>query len=259
MGTVGDRFERLVQIMARLRAEDGCPWDREQTHDSLRQYLLEETYEVLEAIEEGNPNELCIELGDLLLQVVFHAQISSEEGTFDIGDVVDSITEKLIRRHPHVFGDVQIRTAEEQTQHWERLKQSEGKESAVQGVPRELPALQRAHRVQQKAAAVGFDWEAIEPVWEKVLEEFGELQAEWQAQDRGRIEEEFGDLLFALVNLGRFLSVNAEDALRATTDKFLRRFQEVEARIKAQGRRLQDCSLDELDAVWEDIKSGEKE
>jgi tetrapyrrole methylase family protein/MazG family protein len=257
MAEIGDKFERLVQIMARLRSEDGCPWDREQSHESLRQYLLEEAYEVLEAIDEGDLKELRLELGDLLLQVIFHAQIASEEGTFDISDVVDAITEKLIRRHPHVFGDVQIDSAEEQTKHWEQLKQEEGKTSAVDGVPRAIPALQRAHRVQQKAAAVGFDWKAIEPVWEKVKEELEELRSEWQAGRQERVAEEFGDLLFALVNLARFLSVNPEDALRATTEKFLRRFKEVESRIKAQGHNMHERTLEELDAVWEEVKTEE--
>lgn len=258
MGQLGQKFERLVEIMAELRSAHGCPWDREQTHASLRQYLLEEAYEVLEAIDEENEEELRPELGDLLLQVIFHAQIAAEKGAFDIGDVIDEIVEKLVRRHPHVFADVQIQTAEEQTKHWEQLKKAEGKASAVDGVPKALPALLRAHRVQQKATAVGFDWKEVEPVWEKITEEIEELRQEWKAGDRQRVKDEFGDLLFSLVNLARFLSVNPEDALRETTERFVRRFQKVEARLKESGREPGQCTLEELDSVWDEVKADEK-
>lgn len=251
------QFDRLVEIMAHLRGRNGCPWDREQTHKSLRQYLLEEAYEVIETIDEERLDDLPEELGDLLLQVVFHAQIAEEEGRFDISTVLTLINEKLMRRHPHVFGKVDIKTAEEQTIHWEKLKQKEGKKSTVDGVPKELSALLRAHRVQSKAATVGFDWDKTRQVWDKVHEELDELKQACQENDQTNIEEEFGDLLFALVNLSRYIGVNPEDSLRGTIYKFIRRFKEVETRIHADGKQLQDCSLSEMDAVWDEIKSEE--
>jgi len=251
-------FDQLIDIMSRLRSPDGCPWDREQTHESLRQYLLEEAYEVIETIDEGRWDHLPEELGDLLLQVVFHSQIAKEQGRFDINDVLTLIIQKLIRRHPHVFGDADIRTSQEQTVLWEHTKKQEGKKSAVDGVPKELSALLRAHRVQGKAATVGFDWEKTEQVWEKVHEELLELKHACQENNPKNIEEEFGDLLFALVNLSRFLGVNPEDSLRSTIDKFIKRFQAVESTIEATGKQLQNCTLEEMDAVWDKIKAEEK-
>ncbi len=253
-------FDRLVEIMALLRSENGCPWDREQTHDSLRQHLLEEAYEVIEAIDEKRYADLPGELGDLLLQVVFHAQLGAEEARFDMADVIEHINDKLIRRHPHVFGDEQIKTAEEQIIKWEESKlKKEGKKSAIDGVPKELPALIRAYRIQNKAAAVGFDWPDIHPVWQKLDEEVGELQEAMAAGSAEQIEEELGDLLFTVVNLSRFLKTNPEDALRRTIDKFSLRFRSVEAAFAQMGRSMNGASLEEMDAVWEEVKRREKE
>lgn len=250
-------FQQLVDIMAKLRSPDGCPWDKEQTHDSLKPYLLEEAYEVLETLDDGDFDGLKEELGDLMLQVVYHAQLADEKGRFSIGDVLDTINQKLMRRHPHVFGQTEIHTAEEQRIHWENLKKKEGKASVLDGVPKSLPALLRAHRIQQKASTVGFDWEKTEQVWEKVKEEVGELVEVVQTQDTSRIEEEFGDLLFALVNLSRFIHVDPENSLRRAVDKFTRRFQKVELTMNALGKNMKEASLDEMDAVWDRIKHSE--
>ncbi|NOZ56903.1 MAG: nucleoside triphosphate pyrophosphohydrolase [Calditrichaeota bacterium] len=259
MGEIGEAFERLVEIMRELRGEHGCPWDKEQTHESLRQYLLEEAYEVIEAIDSGRYDDLKEELGDLLLQVVFHAQIGEEEGRFTILDVIKGINDKLVRRHPHVFGDVVVKTAAEQSQHWEKLKRREGKKSAIDGVPKSLNALLRAHRVQAKAATVGFDWEKTEQVWEKVREELGELEEAYRRGDQEAIQEELGDVLFAIVNLSRFLHVNPEDALRLTVDKFSRRFRAVEEELRRRGKSAEEADLEEMDAIWENHKRLEKE
>ena len=248
-------FDTLVQIMAKLRSPDGCPWDREQTHASLRPYLLEETYEVLEALDSGDTTHLKEELGDLLLQVIFHAKVAAEAGQFTIDDVVQGISDKLIRRHPHVFGDVVIKTAEEQTTHWERIKRKEGKKSAIDGVPLALPALTRASRVQQKASSAGFDWASPEPVLDKVREEIVELDEARRSGNDHAIEEEFGDLLFALVNLSRFLKLDPESALQQATSKFSGRFREVERRMAADGRAMADATLEEMDRYWEQIKA----
>ncbi len=259
MNTIGEKFERLVEIMAILRSENGCPWDREQTHKSLRQHLLEEAYEVIETLDEENWEELPVELGDLLLQVIFHAQIADEVNSFNIGDVIDAINNKLERRHPHVFGDVVIRTAEEQVVHWENSKiKKEGKKSAIDGVPKQLPALVRSYRMQNKAATVGFDWEKIESVWDKVDEEMSELKQAIDTGNKNDIEDELGDLLFSLVNVSRFLHVNPEDALRHTIEKFDRRFRQVEYEFKSNGKSITDASLEEMDNVWETIKQQEK-
>jgi tetrapyrrole methylase family protein/MazG family protein len=250
-------FQQLVDIMAKLRSPDGCPWDREQTHDSLKPYLLEEAYEVLETLDDGDFDGLKEELGDLMLQVVFHAQLAVEKGRFSIGDVLDTINQKLMRRHPHVFGQIEIHTAEQQRIHWEKLKKKEGKTSVLDGVPKTLPALSKACRIQQKASTVGFDWEKTEQVWEKVKEEVGELEEVVRIQDANRIEEEFGDLLFALVNLSRFIRVDPENALRRAVDKFTRRFRKVEQTMDALGKNMNEVSLDEMDAVWDRIKHSE--
>ena len=199
---IKDQFAKLVVIMEKLRGEQGCPWDKEQTHESLRQYLLEETYEVLELIDEGRYDELKNELGDVLLQVIFHSQIAKEDGRFDIQVVLENINKKLIHRHPNVFGDTIIRTAEEQTVNWEKMKKKEDADrSVIAGVPKQLPALQRAHRIQQKAATVGFDWQKVQPVWEKFEEELNELKDAIEEKNPKNIEDEFGDLLFTMVNL----------------------------------------------------------
>ncbi len=247
-------FEKLIGIMEKLRSDGGCPWDRKQTHRSLRQYLLEETYEVLETLDKNDVSALKEELGDLLLQVVFHAQIASENHEFDINDVMNSINKKLIFRHPNVFGDVEIKTAEEQTVNWEKLKKKEGRGSTISGVPKELPALLRAHRIQAKVATVGFDWSEIKDVWAKVDEEMAELKEATQLKDQQKIDEEMGDLLFSLVNLSRFLHTNPEDALRQTIEKFNDRFQKVETELKKRGKNPDESTLKEMDEIWEDIK-----
>ncbi|MCD6167488.1 nucleoside triphosphate pyrophosphohydrolase [bacterium] len=255
----GKEFEKLVAIMRKLRGENGCPWDKEQTHASLRPYLVEETYEVLEAIDTGDMEDLKQELGDLLLQIIFHAQIAEENHHFNINDVIESIIDKLIRRHPHVFGDAVIKTAAEQTKNWERLKKTEGRASILEGVPKNLSALLRAWRLQSKAAQVGFDWDNISDVWKKVEEEMDELKEAIQKNQPDAVENEFGDLLFSLVNLSRFLSVNPEDALRHTIRKFTQRFQEVEKQLQLQGKSPQTVSLEEMDKIWNQTKKRDGE
>lgn len=259
--TSGTLFERLVQVMVTLRAPGGCPWDREQTRESLKAFLIEEAYEVLEALDQGGSEKLQEELGDLLLQVVFHAQIAAELGEFTVREVLASITDKLIRRHPHVFGEGRAETAAEVLSNWERLKQAERggvKEvSALAGVPKILPALLQAQRLQDKAARVGFDWGETAQVLEKVEEEFAELKA---AMGKGAeaTEAELGDLLFSLVNLARFHNLNAEEALRKCIEKFTRRFRHIETVIAERGKSLRESSLEEMDALWEEAKIGEE-
>ena len=269
--------ERLVEIMARLRAPDGCPWDREQTHATLKPFLLEEAYELLEAIDSGSDRELIGELGDVLLQVIFHARIAAEEKRFTIDDVAAAIADKLVRRHPHVFGSTEVEDADEVVTNWERIKRAERKVSrqhpvsALDGVPAELPALLRAQRIQEKASKTGFDWEHAGGALDKVAEEFEELRRELAAKERipaavgskagqgegSRVEEEMGDLLFALVNVGRFLHLCPEEALRRAVGKFERRFRTVEERFRDAGRELEDASLEEMDRVWEEVKDSE--
>jgi tetrapyrrole methylase family protein/MazG family protein len=249
-----------VEIMRRLRAPDGCPWDRQQTLSSLKQYLVEECYEVLDAIDSGDRARLAEELGDVLLQVVFQAQICSEEGSFTFDDVARAISEKLVRRHPHVFADVKVSGADDVLRNWEAIKREEkagGARSAVAGIPRHLPALHRAQQVQRRAARVGFDWEAAHQVVNKIEEEMTEVKAAMTSGDSARVREEIGDLLFAVVNLSRFLGHNAEEALDDTINKFIRRFQGIEQRVHERGRRMTDCKLAELDAIWNEIKRSE--
>jgi tetrapyrrole methylase family protein/MazG family protein len=252
--TIAQQFSRLVEIMAQLRSPEGCPWDREQTHQSLRQYLLEETYEVLEAIDGQNDDELRKELGDLLLQVIFHARIASEAGRFDISEVIAGITEKLIRRHPHVFSDTKVSSAAEQSALWEKLKKAEGKSSAVDGVPLALPALQRAQRLQQKAGAANFDWESVEQVLAKFHSECEELEQARRTGDPRQIEDEFGEVLFSLVAVGRWLGLNAEDALRQACDKFSRRFRLLENELSASHQNTDRVPPEKLDELWEKAK-----
>lgn len=251
---------RLLAIMAALRSPDGCPWDREQTLDSLKQYLIEESYEVLDAIDSGEPVALEEELGDLLLQVVFQAQIASESGWFQFDQVADHIATKLIRRHPHVFGDVQVSGSDDVLRNWDKIKKVEKTErtSAVDGVPRHLPALHKAHQIQKRAARVGFDWEEIHDVVAKVDEELMEVKEAMESGDADHVREELGDLLFAVVNLSRFHGHNAEDVLGATIQKFTRRFKAVEQRVAAAGKNMVDCELAELDAEWNVVKLSEK-
>lgn len=252
-------FYELARVMERLRAENGCPWDRKQTHESLKPYLIEEAYEVISAIDSGNDDELKEELGDLLLQIVFHAQIAKEEDRFDIDDVAKTIVEKLIRRHPHVFGDVKVSGSDEVLQNWEKIKKEEGKESIFDGVPEGLPSLLKARRVQEKAKRVGFDWDNIEGTLDKVKEEFDELSEAIKIGKKEKISEEFGDLLFSLVNVSRFLDIDAEDSLRQTIEKFMKRLKNVEKIIKNKGSKdLKNYTLNELDEIWEDVKRKEK-
>lgn len=241
--------------MARLRAPDGCPWDREQDHQSLTPYLVEETYEVVEAIESGAPGDLCEELGDLLLQVVFHAQLAAEAGHFDLQDVIDGISEKMERRHPHVFGDERADDAHAVRTRWEALKRAEGK-STFGGVPLALPALLRATRVGEKAARLGFDWKQVEPVLAKVREELDELEAELAAGDgaEGRVSEELGDVLFSVCNLARHLGLEAEGSLRAATRRFEHRFEAVRTFATEADVALEEASEADLDALWERAK-----
>jgi tetrapyrrole methylase family protein / MazG family protein len=242
----------LVDIVRRLRSPDGCPWDREQTHGSLRATLLEEAYEVLEAIDEGSMPKLREELGDVLLQVLMQAEIAGEAREFSLGDVADSVREKLIRRHPHVFGDVKVSGADEVVRNWEALKAKEyGRESALDGVQWSLPALQWAWSLQRRAANVGFDWPAVEGALEKVGEELEELRAAPTVEAR---EGEFGDLLFTMVNVARKLGINPEDALRGSTGRFEARFRMVEQAVRADGRALQELPIEELDRYWEAAK-----
>ena len=250
-------FEELVQIMAHLRAEDGCPWDREQDHKSLRPYLVEEAYEVLDALDRDDDRDLREELGDLMLQIVFHAQIAREENRFDIEDVLRTHIHKLKRRHPHVFGGTTVSGPDQVVANWEEIKRREGKRSVLDGVPKHLPALLRAYRVQEKAAGTGFDWEDVEGAFSKVEEELKEFRDACARQDTGQVEEELGDLLFSLVNVARFMSVYPEDALRKTVDKFIRRFRFIESQIERTGRRLDTASIEEMDALWEQAKADE--
>ncbi|MBL7074124.1 nucleoside triphosphate pyrophosphohydrolase [candidate division KSB1 bacterium] len=247
-------FDRLLKIMKKLRSERGCPWDREQTHRSLRPYLLEEVYEVLESIDNERYDELKEELGDLLLHIVFHARIAEETGRFTIKDVLYLINEKLIRRHPHVFGTAKAKDAAQVINQWERIKQAEKEKSVLNGVPRELSSLIRAHRVQEKAAGVGFEWDDIKGVIEKLDEELAEFKAAYREKDQAKLEEEFGDLLFSLVNLSRFLGLSAEDSLRMTIDKFIRRFKRIEVELKKSGKDIRRATLGEMDEIWNRIK-----
>ena len=258
--SAGEKFAELVQIMARLRGQNGCPWDREQTSESIKPYLVEETYEVLEAIDEEDSEKLKEELGDLMLQIVFHARMAEESGAFTVSHVLTAISDKLVRRHPHVFGDVKAETAQEVLFNWEQIKQTErrhekGQASLLDGVPREMPALLRAHRLQEKASRVGFDWNEAQEVLRKVEEELGELKAAMRDQAVERVEAELGDLLFALVNLSRFLAVNPEEALRKTIARFIARFRYIEEELARRGRSLRQASLEEMDALWAEAKT----
>jgi tetrapyrrole methylase family protein/MazG family protein len=254
-------FTRLVEIMRRLRSPGGCPWDAEQTHESLKRYLLEECYEVIEAIDNRNDGLLKEELGDLMLQPLFHSAIAEERGAFDINDVIETICEKLVRRHPHVFGDQIIKDSEAQVANWEKIKKEEkGEErkSALSGVPPHLPALLRAQKVTEKAARVGFDWEHVDQVFAKVIEELHEFEESMASGDQDAMEAELGDLLFAIVNIGRFLTLNPEDALRKTIERFSRRFSHIENSLHAQGVMITEASLERMEALWQEAKQLER-
>ncbi|KAA2218124.1 nucleoside triphosphate pyrophosphohydrolase [Maribacter flavus] len=245
-------FDRLLTIMDELREE--CPWDRKQTMESLRHLTIEETYELGDAILDNDLKEVQGELGDLLLHIVFYAKIGSESGSFDIADVANGICEKLINRHPHIYGDVKVENEEEVKQNWEKIKLKEGKKSVLQGVPKSLPAMVKANRIQDKVAGVGFDWEQPEQVFEKLQEELGELQEEVSTGDKDRIESEFGDVLFSIINYARFLGINPENALERTNKKFSKRFQFLEIEAQKQGKALKDMSLAEMDIYWNKAK-----
>ncbi|HEC97408.1 MAG TPA: nucleoside triphosphate pyrophosphohydrolase [Nitrospirae bacterium] len=253
-------FDKLVEIMEALRAEDGCPWDREQTRQSLKPFLMEEAYELLEAIEEDDPAKIKEELGDLLFQIVFHARIAGEKGEFDMQDVIEAISGKMVSRHPHVFGGKRLRTADEVLDRWVEHKRQEGKlkESILEGIPGNLPSLLKAHRVQERVSRAGFDWEKAEDVVKKVESEFDEFKSALKGGDEGEVEEEFGDFLFTLVNLSRFIDINPEEALRKTISRFIRRFSYIETSAKREGSALSDYTLEEMDHLWEEAKKAEK-
>ena len=256
-----NRFDLLMEIMRKLRAPGGCPWDAEQSHESLKRYLLEEAYEVIEAIDTKDAAHLKEELGDLLLQPVFHAAIAEEKGEFTMDDVLDAINEKLIRRHPHVFGEAVIESSEAQVENWEKIKKQEKgvqRKSALSGVPPGLPALMQAQKITEKAARVGFDWEHTDQVFAKVMEELHEFEEAMLAGDQQEMESELGDLLFAIVNLGRFLAIDPEEALRGTIQRFTKRFSHVEETLHARGMALQSATLAEMDLLWEEAKKLEK-
>jgi MazG family protein len=297
MPTTGERFERAVQIMARLRAPGGCPWDREQTFDKIKPYTLEETYEVLEAIDSRDWRELTGELGDLLLQVLFYSEMAQEEGHFSIDDVLDRLSNKLVDRHPHVFGEVKADTPAEVLRNWEALKAEEKKrrleagggkaaeqvedgQSVLAGVSSKMPALLEAHKLSSRAAHVGFDWPEIEGLFEKLAEETAELREELKAAPvkgpsgkgiagsgrprvpvelRARMEDEVGDLFFVLVNIARYLSLDPESALKKTNRKFKRRFQWIEGQLRSEGRSPEHASMDELEGLWQQAKRREKQ
>ncbi len=256
------KFDEFVEIVDKLRSPEGCPWDREQTHESIKQYLIEEAFEVIEAVELGGDEDLCEELGDVLLHIVFHAQMASERGAFDIDDVIDAISEKIVGRHPHVFAEGTAESSEEVLLEWERIKLDEkkrkrGKASLLDGLPMSMPALLVAQRMQEKAARVGFDWPDAESVWEKVREEFHELDEVIQEGDREKIQEEIGDFLFALTNMARFLEFSSEMVLREAIYKFKRRFAHVEKRAKETSDKL--LPLEVLDEFWDEAKEMEIE
>ena len=245
-------FDRLLTIMDELREQ--CPWDKKQTMETLRHLTIEETYELGDAILEKDLEEVKGELGDLLLHIVFYAKIGSETKDFDIADVANQICEKLIHRHPHIYGDVEVTDEEEVKRNWEALKLKEGKTSVLQGVPKSLPALVKANRIQDKVAGVGFDWEFPEQVFEKVKEELGDLQVEVEAGDQEKMEDEFGDVLFSMINYARFLKIDPENALERTNKKFIKRFQYLEKKAKELGKSLKEMTLEEMDVYWEEAK-----
>lgn len=246
-------FDRLLTIMEELRNQ--CPWDKKQTMQTLRHLTIEETYELGDAILDNDLEEVKKELGDVLLHIVFYAKIGSETDDFDIADVCNDICEKLINRHPHIYGDVEVNDEEDVKRNWENIKLKEGKTSVLEGVPKGLPALVKANRIQDKVAGVGFDWEKPEQVWEKVREELQEFQAEVELNDAEKMEAEFGDVMFSLVNYARFLKIDPENALERTNKKFIGRFQYLEQKAKALNKPLRDMTLAEMDVFWEEAKT----
>jgi tetrapyrrole methylase family protein/MazG family protein len=253
-----DNFSDLVALMARLRSPDGCPWDRKQTPESLKPFLIEECYEVIDALDEGSPDKVKEELGDLLFQIIFHARIAEERGQFTIFDVISANIKKMTRRHPHVFGDARLSTDREVLANWEEIKKSEKgyeeRKSVLEGVPRHLPSLLRAHSLQERAARVGFDWSRIDEALPKLDEEIAEFKESLDNKDAAGIEEELGDIFFMLVNISRFLGVNPEDALRKTISKFIQRFRYIEEHAADAGKSLNEMTLDEMEQLWQESK-----
>ncbi|MBR4647557.1 MAG: nucleoside triphosphate pyrophosphohydrolase [Bacteroidales bacterium] len=246
-------FRHLLEIMDELREK--CPWDREQTFDTLRNLTVEETFELSDAIFQKDYKDVCKELGDLMLHIVFYSKIASEQQLFDVKDVLNQLCDKLIRRHPHIYGGMKADSANEVHENWEKIKlQTEGNRSVLGGIPSGMPALTKAYRIQDKVSGVGFDWDNKEDVWNKVKEELGELKAEVDKEDPVRMEEEFGDVLFSLINYARFLHIHPEDALEKTNRKFMNRFQLLEKMVKEDSRQLTDMSLEEMDVYWERAK-----
>jgi XTP/dITP diphosphohydrolase len=252
MNTRAEAFEKLIQIMDDLREK--CPWDRKQTIQSLRQMTLEESYELADAITESDWKSIKEELGDLLLHILFYSKIASEQNQFTVEEVINGISKKLVDRHPHIYGDVKVHDEEDVKRNWEKLKIKEGKRSVLSGVPKTLPALVKAMRLQEKAKQVGFEWENRDQVWEKVKEEENELDQAIAENDQEKIEEEFGDLVFSLVNFARFLNVDAENALEITNKKFIKRFSQMEEKAMASGKNLNEMTLQEMDSIWNQIK-----
>ena len=247
-----EKFDELVQIMRRLRKE--CSWDKVQTFDSIKAATLEETYEVIEAIDDKNYDELKNELGDLLLHIVFHSVMGEEKNLFTIEEVIESISDKLIRRHPHIFSDVKVENNKEIERNWETIKMNEGRDSILEGIPKNLPELQKATRMQEKVSKIGFDWEHKEDVWKKVIEEIEEMHESEKTGDKDLFEKEMGDVFFALINYSRFLGINAENALRRTNRKFIKRFQFIEEKLKKNNKSITESSLEEMDKYWEESK-----
>ncbi|ABS20426.1 MULTISPECIES: nucleoside triphosphate pyrophosphohydrolase [Bacillus cereus group] len=254
------QFDVLREIIAELRGPNGCPWDKKQTHQSLKKYLIEEAYEVLEAIDEEDDDHLVEELGDVLLQVMLHAQIGEDEGWFSIDDIIQTLSEKMVRRHPHVFGEVDVKDEEDVLSNWEEIKKKEKgnvRESVLAGIPKGLPQLMRAYEIQKKAGKVGFDWADVQPMKEKALEEWEEFQQEVEKMDREKMLGEFGDVLFAFVNIARYYNLNPEEALHVTNEKFMRRFLYMEAKIAEMNKEIQQFTLEQLDVLWEEAKQVE--
>lgn len=260
---VGENFSELIALMARLRGEQGCPWDKEQTHASLKASLLEETHELLDAIDGGDPEQLEEELGDLLHQIVFHCRMAEEEGHFSIEGVISRLKEKLVRRHPHVFSDRALDDSGAVLRQWAEIKAQErkaiGVTSSLGELPRAMPALARAQRAGERASYIGFDWPGPEQVWDKIEEEWSELKTALSSGDKGRVGAEMGDLFFSLVNLSRFLEVEAEEVLAQTVDRFYKRFGHIEAKIRERGKTVAEATLGEMDALWEEAKKIERQ
>jgi tetrapyrrole methylase family protein/MazG family protein len=256
---LNNTFSQLVDLMAQLRGPAGCPWDREQTPESLKPSLIEECYEVIEALDDGSPDKVKEELGDLLFQIIFHARIAEEKGAFTIQDVIGMIVEKMIRRHPHVFGDEKVSTSGEVLANWEEIKKKEKahqeRTSILDGIPQGMPALLRAQGIQKRAARVGFDWNQLDEALPKLDEELLEFKESLRSKDAAAIEEELGDIFFTLVNISRFLKINPEDALRKTISKFIHRFRYIEEHAAEEGRTMHDMTLDEMEKLWQEAKS----